>query len=1084
MSQNYVQIYDDTVIKLSIAQGLEIQRTATTLGSFTVGELIYTRDTSRVFVGDCNNKDNPNGEYAETIGGTLVGNKYLGFVDSKPLAYFDNNDVPLSYENQTQYNVSSDENFYSEWKENGLFLDSSKYKLQYPKSFDWDRTSTFNENYKAYNGDYVYDVFRNAIIFFDKNIQIENEETSPRKTYSYNNKIYEYYTINDKNYCTDPTIIIPNLENVNDLPEDEYKEERRVALLSIKRKTPFMNYKTDDEDSGGYNEIYGNGYAIFRLIEPDNATIRFKKKTINGSKSDGNIGDSIDNYNHNLLEVFNVTGDAAMGAMDENSFVLNEGNNKIELNFDSALVSKNDNASPNKDKFLALNDKIYIANYDKNITISDKITERKFSNIDYIFKIRKYEDDEKSFQLWISPDDELKTVNYLKLGDGLTSLKNKNEVSLVDETDGIKLDLTEISSDGSDVSPFYTETKSTLTYTSNLGTYNGTIYLIDKWDDSLSSNDKKYIEKFVSENTNNNLLKKPIFVYWTNSNYDSTKTENNSNVLLEYYTKPYFYCNRKVITLPNSRLLEPVGSLYVNSTIDSTYFDNFTNEQVSLWDNLYQTIGNNSYLNYTNSSGENEEFYITETEDFNNYKVNENLSKKTFKSCELLTFNDNSLTLNVPTMSNVGDIYYSDLNSLLRLDVYVDKTTGIVEIYDSSEDDSQITKITLNYISESGNQEMDIKAIIESTLTLENIAANNFSNLEDVGFITKVETDEETDEYYVLSIEINKTSKLFFDEKIQLPKSIILNNYEVDLLNQYKLNSKLNDLVFVQSTTDEIYDDVVRNVYISSEIINDVISFEKIEISQDNASLYFSKNESGVYSIPTPSLSGYTNAKYIIFETYTLYPEEAGESVSDNTTMHLYTITDYGLLNIDSNSYHIPEEHTGKIVTWNGQEYNQVNGAKLKENLELDDEQFVTIPKNSRGLILEFTNITNDNNCVSVFMSNSMQKLKFIDNDVIPSEESYNLNKLNITIPVVTHTLENGVYKSSLPSLKTNAEDLYGANEEEIMIYSSKETETKTLIIPLIYDDFIKCGKLCLRVVNSKGGNNNCFYIRLIGYTL
>ena len=111
-TENYLQIYDDNVVKFSIKQGVEndrwpitgdykieysnsnttalkyennnnlvVKESDTLPGAFTIAELACTRNTNRVFIG--NFSDELSGQQ-QTVGGALVGNKYLGFIDSKP----------------------------------------------------------------------------------------------------------------------------------------------------------------------------------------------------------------------------------------------------------------------------------------------------------------------------------------------------------------------------------------------------------------------------------------------------------------------------------------------------------------------------------------------------------------------------------------------------------------------------------------------------------------------------------------------------------------------------------------------------------------------------------------------------------------------------------------------------------------------------------------------------------------------------------------------------------------------------------------------------------------------------------------
>ena len=101
MASNSIKIFNDTVLKQSVLQGYEVQRTNNNLGQFTMGELAFTRDTGRLFVGNVTNslKDK---DSLPVTGGILTGNKYLGAIDSKPLIHFAASGQtgwkPLSYE--------------------------------------------------------------------------------------------------------------------------------------------------------------------------------------------------------------------------------------------------------------------------------------------------------------------------------------------------------------------------------------------------------------------------------------------------------------------------------------------------------------------------------------------------------------------------------------------------------------------------------------------------------------------------------------------------------------------------------------------------------------------------------------------------------------------------------------------------------------------------------------------------------------------------------------------------------------------------------------------------------------------------
>lgn len=133
-STQYIKIFNDTVLKQSILQGYETQRTNSTLGKFTMGELAFTRDTGRVFVGTYTD-DKKSSDIPYVIddepnpGGLLVGNKYYGSSgDGK---------TPEKY-------------------------------THYP---------SYNSKYGLYNGDYTFDKTTCSLMLFDKTITKSNKVT-------------------------------------------------------------------------------------------------------------------------------------------------------------------------------------------------------------------------------------------------------------------------------------------------------------------------------------------------------------------------------------------------------------------------------------------------------------------------------------------------------------------------------------------------------------------------------------------------------------------------------------------------------------------------------------------------------------------------------------------------------------------------------------------------------------------------------------------------------------------------------------------------------------------------------------------
>lgn len=253
MASQYIKIFNDTVLKQSILQGYESQRQNPNLGKFTSGELAFTRDTGRVFVG--NYSDNPTDNDLEIVnGGILIGNKYLGIIDSRPLDYVgDTSFGGLNYEQSNN-------------EEEGMFTTNHRVKKNNNPN-DWKNEPSFNPTYGTYNGDYLYDVWRNALIIFDNNIKPNSNEVNVKNPFTKEEEIYD-------------------------------KLGNEISQTGTIR-TPIDDWTTNDNMKD--YPIYGNGYVIFRVIEPDGETIKFKSR---GKISNNTLsGDSICNWTHNILEV-------------------------------------------------------------------------------------------------------------------------------------------------------------------------------------------------------------------------------------------------------------------------------------------------------------------------------------------------------------------------------------------------------------------------------------------------------------------------------------------------------------------------------------------------------------------------------------------------------------------------------------------------------------------------------------------------------------------------------------------------------------------------------------------------------------
>ena len=233
MASKFIKIFNDTVLKQTVLQGYELQRTNDNLGKICMGEVAFTRDTGRLFVGNFSTQELED-DIKYITGGILTGNKYLGLIDSRPLCHFNGNGdtgcYPLNYDKNTS-DKDTNKNYPDEI---GLFLKGSRYRQfkNNSESFKyggdgWNKKPEYIQKYGVYSGDYTFDLYNNALILFDKNIKTNSGIT----TTSSNNKETNISTgklvwdiTNQKesvkdaqgNDISDTTIIRTPISNIND----------------------------------------------------------------------------------------------------------------------------------------------------------------------------------------------------------------------------------------------------------------------------------------------------------------------------------------------------------------------------------------------------------------------------------------------------------------------------------------------------------------------------------------------------------------------------------------------------------------------------------------------------------------------------------------------------------------------------------------------------------------------------------------------------------------------------------------------------------------------------------------------------
>ena len=311
MSQKEIKLYDDSVIKLTIKQGNESERFPVTniasggnsklgtetinlleydevssiSGSFSSGELAYTRDTNRLFVGNLSEDFIINGEAVQqqTLGGTLTGNKYLGYVDSR----LDVKSANYSKLTSTQRGKAID--LSNLLTQNSIYRSynfaSTNGGIEYTEDKKWQRLSYYNPKYDAYDGDYMYDIYRNALILFDHNIKPNDGTTSGASTIGGKRKT--------------PL-------------QARWKEEG--SLSSKPSKEEVYSYTTD---------MYGDGYVLLYNVIPDGDTLCFEDRGFDGSGKSDSANGTADNYSYNVIKLNRIPVDKLFDLLDKTQFVKN-----------------------------------------------------------------------------------------------------------------------------------------------------------------------------------------------------------------------------------------------------------------------------------------------------------------------------------------------------------------------------------------------------------------------------------------------------------------------------------------------------------------------------------------------------------------------------------------------------------------------------------------------------------------------------------------------------------------------------------------------------------------------------------------
>lgn len=508
MSQKQVQIYEDSVLKLSIKQGEESDRiparakgigsidyemSSIMPGAFTMGELAYTRDTNRVFVGNFTTDntflyatpyaEDKNQKIQQTVGGTLTGNKYLGYIDTKPpFNNFNSDAKPISLTEDSSYLID-DDGMLSTVVSKGALVDGSDFRsYEFTPDEDskncvltedgkWSRQSFYNEKYDAYDGDYMYDIYRNALIVFDHNIKPTTDEEGPT--------------------------------------DSEVQSTRRRSKL-----VPLETDNKVDGDTTAQNSVYehtldmyGDGYVCIYNVVPDGDTLTFQERKFSNTTGIPEKG----NYTQNAIKVQKVYAGAMIGALDKDCFELTTNNATNVEQITLTPSQEFDNISlPDGSTHLILPNGIGL---ESNVLINFQPFSRATSDKGYTLK---FEYDSLSADsvpiLNGSFEETTGAPTYtLHLGNGLSSSTGEPFIRFDSDHTSNKLVLESKSTSGSSsvtANPFNIPNASSANlYTANLMLgVNGAITGENCYDEIYANSVKSITDNYDNENTKFNYL--------------------------------------------------------------------------------------------------------------------------------------------------------------------------------------------------------------------------------------------------------------------------------------------------------------------------------------------------------------------------------------------------------------------------------------------------------------------------------------------------------------------------------------------------------------------------------------------------
>lgn len=1084
MAVNSVKIFDDTVLKLSVNQGLEDQRATETLGSFTMGELAFTRDTGRLFVGD--NSDEEHFGLQETVGGILTGNKYLGLIDSKPLVIFTDNGTPLKYEVPTSPTNTQE---LASFTENALLLKDSKFRMKSPEGASeewqrWDRLATYNAKYNAYNGDYMFDIYNNALILFDNRITTDpNSEFQPQiKMEEGTVEAEDGEMLNTSSVRATPETFIVNGEEI---PSDDPR------AINLTRRTVIQNFNKENEDYTNIHPVYGDGYVVMRIVEPDNQSLRFRPRSYDEA---GNPTAGDGNFSHNIMEILSVSAQHMAGAMSDDFIIADT----VYLNRDLKLI----NSITGSNGTLKLPMNITFSNpanggrgaigtmrwdFQPLVAISDdpdatykvQLTARDIVNDE--------DNPETSYQRFnvnVVQDIPYIPSYRIALEGGLMSNQQDStkltlDITATDENDlnipVLKIDPTAETEmyNGEITTPFETEGSDDYVYIDNLVVArSGRVVNADVYGDSYYEQAKDKIDRYEEQNTTINYLKEPITII--SSSYDqdllSEVSEDNLtvNARLDFLLSPYLYCRRKVVSSPNTALLPSIDSTIDIPDPTSTYFTEFSDTNVKAWNNLITVMGQNHYDNLASTKSE-----IPILDD----SVNSPLKKSVFKTMSnYLTDADNN-------MRKYEKLELNDLSIIENAVFYWYKEVITFEEDDENNPGQTITVQETKYYAVDG---FDSRTTAEKQqqgkfLEYVRVEGNNANLIDGGDGVIQSEPDTKADGSVITHFAI-------------FPDSPLLNRLQSYI--SYGNNTDQWTVKYNLSTSVGLSFDY--GVLVNSAAINGIESIifkgtttVTVDGLQLIAWLTTNNNRITVDTVLPNSSVTPANFDLMIIQFVPDVDEEEWDDEENGMTYEEYKLQERGVYQLIKNINYLtgatPPSTLSPAKVYNG---TSVVDGIVDETIDLENQ--IYIPTHARNIILEVTHITDTNNRIGIFYANEFEDLGVSVSGVATNQSFVP------SFSQASYVASDGVYKLTVPKpqypfhndanlIPDESTYVYSPNTKEKALCITSASETRIIEVPLQKSNYMGQRHFSLRLANIAPSTNNginYLAIRVVGYSV